>query len=217
MNTHTSDNETPEDFVPPPLRDATLDDLRALDDKAKDKIIDAFSRGVPIKTLLQNLEEIHGYRLAEEKVLVDFYQEEARQHWQHAFETASVNADAVLDTLRESKFDFSEVLLKTLGQQAFRMLTQRELDFKEIERFTRLLLQVRAQDNATTRFKEKLELERVRLEHLIKGSVEKALNALVEEARSNAEAMRYFALFRAQLNTKLALNDLELSKSEKSE
>lgn len=202
---------------PPPLRDATIDDLRALDDKAKDKIIDAFTRGVPVTTLLQNLEETHGYRLQGPHILIEFYGEEARLHWQHAFETASVNADAILHTLRDSPFDYSEVLLKALGQQAFRMLTRRELDYKEVERFTRLLLQVRAQDNATARAKEQIKLQREKAEHQMKSSVEKGLNALLQEAQSNPEALRYFALFRAKLNTHLALEELELSKAEKSE
>ncbi|PAW75709.1 MAG: hypothetical protein B9S32_17350 [Verrucomicrobia bacterium Tous-C9LFEB] len=182
-----------------PAKLATIDDLRALDEETRGHIADFVISGAPIPTLRRMLEAEQGLRFTEDAPVVEFYQEEARRRWQNTFDTASADADAMINVLRHSDLDFSEVLLKALGQQAFRMITQRELNTKQVEKFTRLLLQARGQDVSRTRAKEALALQREKMERQFQSDLEKALNALADEIKAHPEVRESFVFFRAKL------------------
>lgn len=186
---------------PPALRPGTIDDLRGLDDVQRRKVIDFVASGVPISSIREDLEESYGFTLGDDgdAVLVEFYQEEARKRWQYTLDTASADADAMINVLRHSGFDFSDALVKALGQQAFRMITKQELDFKQVEKFTRLLLHARGQDNFRRHSQETLALQREKMERQFQSQLNKALDALAAEIKSNPEVRQYFDLFRAKL------------------
>jgi len=182
-----------------PVRLGTIDDLRALDQAKREHFVDFITSGAPISSVRTVLESEHGLRFTEDAPVVAFYQEEARRRWQNTYDTASADADAMINVLRHSDLDFSEALLKALGQQAFRMITQRELNTKQVEKFTRLLLQARGQDVSRNRAKEALALQREKMERQFQSDLEKALNALADEIKAHPEVRDSFVFFRAKL------------------
>lgn len=189
---------------PQPLRRATIEDLRALSDEDRRKIIDFVASGVPMSVLRRNIETGYGFLLDDESVVIEFYREEASKHWDYTIKTASVDADSMINILRHSGLDFSEALLKALGQQAFRMITQRELDHKQVEKFTRLLLLARGQDNTRMRTRETLALQRDKMERQFRSQLDKAFDAIADEIKSHPEVHQYFALFRTKLREAIA-------------
>lgn len=187
-----------------PARAATVEDLRALPEAERQHICDFIISGVAIADLRRELTAAYGLAFGDDAVVVAFYQEEARRRWETTLATASADADAMINVLRHSNLDFSEALLSALGQEAFRMITQRKFDSRQVEKFTRLLLQARAQDVARARTRETLALQREKMERQFQSQLEKALKALAAEIRQHPEAAKYFALFRAKLREEMA-------------
>jgi hypothetical protein len=183
---------SPVEATRPPVRTATIDDLRALDEATRDRIVDYVTSGIPIHSFIAELENIHGLRVENENLLIQFYQEEARKRWSGKIEAAAIDADSILNILRNSNMDFSEALLQALGQETFRLITQRELDCKQIERFTRLLLQARAQDFSRQNSLAMLELQRMKVENQVRTQIEKALAALADEIGKYPDARALF-------------------------
>jgi hypothetical protein len=127
--------------------------------------------------------------------LNEFFQSEARMHWERRLQRAATEANALVSYVEQNPVKFSAGILAALGQEAFRQIASGEVAPEAMARMTNLFLKARADersDHLLDLRREKMELDR-------RTQTEAALESFAAEIEKHPAARTAFEALKAEL------------------
>jgi len=170
------------------------DRLLGLPEKERAKLF-AWLRECPYDDAVQQMLQEQGISGVTSRQLDDFFQAEAKRHWEMRIGRAAVEANALIRLAEENPVRFSNGILAALGQEAFRQIASGQAEPEAMNRMANLFLKARSDE----RMDQMQELKREKLRHDLQGQVDHALEALAEEVDRHPEAREAFEALRREL------------------
>ena len=182
----------------------SLRDLLRLDEPQREEIMRLLRAGLSLPEVRRQMSERLMVVIDPKAPLMEFYTQEAQRQWQHRYERASVDVDAIKSLLKKSKFEFTDAILEALGQETFRLIVREGIDADKVHQFIAIILRIRDQQFA----REKLELRHKRTEKLARerlaamreAKLQPAMDALYKELDGNETALGFFEQMCAALD-----------------
>ncbi len=137
-------------------------------------------------------QELPGVTNAE---LNEFFEAEARLHWERRLHRAATEADALIRLVEQNPVKFSNGILAALGQEAFRQIASGDVAPEAMARMTNLFLKARGDERA----EQLMDLRREDARRKWRDQTEAALEAFAAGIEKNPEAGAAFEALKAEL------------------
>ncbi len=131
--------------------------------------------------------------------LMEFFQDEAEQHWEKRIERAALEANALVQLVEKSPVKFSSGILAALGQEAFRQIASGQVEPESMGKIATLFLKARSDERAD----QMQELKREKARRDLQGQVGLALEKLAEEVDKHPMAREAFEALRKEIQASI--------------
>jgi hypothetical protein len=158
----------------------------------------AWLRECPYHDAVKQMLADQGIEGVTDKELNEFFESEARTHWERRLQRAATEANALVSYVEQNPVKFSAGILAALGQEAFRQIASGQVAPEAMARMTHLFLKARADERSD----QILELRREKLELDRRTQTEAALEAFAAEIEKHPGAREAFEALRAELMRK---------------
>ena len=156
-------------------------------------------RECPFDDAVQQMLRDQGMAEATRLQLDDFFQHEAKQHWEKRIGRAAQEADALIQLVEKSPVRFSAGILAALGQETFRQIASGQMEPDAMGKLTTLFLKARSDERSD----QMQELKRDKLRCELQGQIDHALEKLAEEVDRHPVAREAFEALRKELATSM--------------
>jgi hypothetical protein len=168
--------------------------LLDLSEERRSKLF-AWLRACPYDDAVMEMLRSEGLPGVTKGQLTEFFQEEARDHWQKRIERAAFEADALVQLVERNPVRFSSGILAALGQEAFRQIASGEVAPEAMNKMALLFMKARADE----RTEQMQELRREKLRQELAGRVNLALEKLAEVVDRHPGSREIFEQLQREL------------------